>query len=68
MTELRNLCIKEIVNNSPLAILDDDKSIAYLLSADDYESLLNQLENVELANIVRERQGGKTVKVSLKNL
>jgi antitoxin StbD len=39
-----------------------------LLSADYYEFLLDQVENIELSKIVKARRGGKTVKVSLDDL
>lgn len=68
MTDLRRASISEIVSDSPVAVLNHNKPAAYLLSADYYEFLLDQLENVELAKIVKERRGGKTVKVSLADL
>jgi antitoxin StbD len=46
-------------------ILNHNKPAACLLSADYYEFLLDQIENIELSKIVKERRGGKTVEVSL---
>jgi antitoxin StbD len=68
MTDLRRASINDIVSDSPVAVLNHNKPAAYLLSADYYEFLLDQLENVELAKIVKERRGGRTVKVSLADL
>lgn len=54
MTDLRRVSINEIVNDSPVAVLNHNKPVAYLLSADYYELLLDQLESVEPAKIVKE--------------
>lgn len=43
----------------PIAILNHNRPTAYLLSAQLYEMLLEQLEDFELAQIVRERQAEK---------
>lgn len=68
MTDLRRASISEILTDSAVAILNHNKPAAYLLSADYYEYLLDQLENIELAKIVKERRDGKTVRVSSKQL
>jgi antitoxin StbD len=68
MTDLRRARINDIVSDAPVAILNHNKAAAYLLSADYYEYLLDQLENVDLSKIVKERRGGKTVKVALEDL
>jgi antitoxin StbD len=68
MTDLRRASITDIVSDSPVAVLNHNKPAAYLLSADYYESLLEQIDNIELSKIVKARRGGKTVKVSLDEL
>lgn len=68
MTDLRRASISDIVSDTPVAILNHNKPAAYLLSADYYEYILDQLENVELGKIVKERRGGKTLKVALEDL
>lgn len=68
MTDLRRASIIDIVSDSPVAVLNHNKPAAYLLSASYYESLLDQVENIQLSKIVRERRGGKTLKVSLDEL
>ncbi len=68
MTDLRRASIADIVSDSPVAVLNHNKPEAYLLSANYYEFLLDQIENLELSKIVNERRGGKTVKVSLDDL
>ena len=54
--------------DSPIAILNHNKPAAYLLSANAYEALLDRLEDAELTKVVKERKGGKTVKVKLEDL
>lgn len=68
MTDLRRASIADIVSDTPVAVLNHNKPAAYLLSADYYEYLLEQVENIELSKIVKARRGGKTVKVSLDDL
>ena len=52
----------------PIAVLNHNKPAAYLLSAKAYEALLDRLDDAELVKIVKNRQGGKTVKVTLEDL
>ena len=68
MTDLRRAKIADIVSDSPVAVLNHNRPAAYLVSASYYEALLDHVENVELSKIVKERRGGKTVKVSLEDL
>lgn len=70
MTDLRRnpSGILDDAGDSPIAVLNHNKPAAYLLSANAYEALLDRLEDAELAKIVKERQGGKTVKVKLEDL
>jgi antitoxin StbD len=56
------------MTDSPVAVLNHNKAAAYLLSAEHYEYVVEQLENLELAKVVKERQGGKTVKVNIEDL
>lgn len=70
MTDLRRNPggILEDAGDSAVAVLNHNKPAAYLLSAKAYEALLDKLEDAELAKIVKERRGGKTVKVKLEDL
>jgi antitoxin StbD len=67
-TDLRRASIADLVSDTPVAVLNHNKPTAYLLSADYFEQLLDQVENIELSKIVQKRRGGKTVKVSLEDL
>lgn len=70
MTDLRRnpSGILEDAGDAPVAVLNHNKPVAYLLSAKAYEALLDRLEDAELTKIVKQRQGGKRVKVMLEDL
>jgi len=70
MTDLRRnpSGILEAAGDAPVAVLNHNRPAAYLLSAKAYEALLDRLDDVELTKVVKQRQGGKRVKVSLADL
>lgn len=70
ITELRrNLgTIIEEASDEAIAILNHNRPTAYLVSAVAFEALIDKLEDLELAELARQRRGGKTVKVSLDEL
>ena len=70
MTDLRRSPseVIEVAQSSPVAILNHNKPAAYLISAADYEDLLDRLEDAALTQTVKARAGGPTVKVKLEDL
>lgn len=56
------------VENEAIAVLNHNKPEAYLLSADYYESLLQRLEDLEDAKMIRERGDGPFVDVDIDDL
>jgi antitoxin StbD len=70
MTDLRRnpSGILQDAGDLPVAVLNHNKPTAYLLSARAYEALLERLDNAELVQVVKQRQGGKRVKVKLEDL
>jgi antitoxin StbD len=70
MTDLRRnpAEVIEVASHSPVAILNHNKPAAYLISAEAYEAMLEQLEDAELTQIVKSRSGGRTVKVKVEDL
>lgn len=54
--------------NDAVAILNHNKPEAYLLSAAHYERLLDRLEDLEDAKLIKERGDGPFVKVHLDEL
>ncbi|AJG23090.1 MULTISPECIES: type II toxin-antitoxin system Phd/YefM family antitoxin [Cupriavidus] len=70
ITDLRRNpgAIIEEAGNEPVAVLNHNRPAAYLVPAQAFEALMDRLEDIELAEIVRQRRGGKSVKVSLDEL
>ncbi|MGE4299311.1 MAG: type II toxin-antitoxin system Phd/YefM family antitoxin [Desulfovibrionaceae bacterium] len=70
VTELkRNLAsVLSQAGDDPVAVLNHNKPEAYLLSAALYERLLERLEDLEDAKVVRERAEGPFMEVSLDEL
>ena len=52
----------------PVAILNRNTPVAYLVPAQAWEALMDRLEDIELAEIVRARAGEVGVKVDIDNL
>ena len=53
---------------APVAVLNHNQPMAYLLSAEQYESLLNKLDDMEDACLVMARRNEPVVKVDLNEL
>ena len=70
VTELkRNYAdILKQADDSPVAVLNHNRPEAYLLPAGHYERLMNYLEDLEDAKVVRERLNGPFVEVDLDSL
>ncbi len=70
ITELRRNpgAVIEEAGDLPVAILNHNRATAYLVPAETFESMIERLEDIELAELVRERRLGDTVKVSLDEL
>jgi antitoxin StbD len=52
----------------PVAVLNRNKPVAYLIPAHEWETICERLEDLELAEIVRARSGEKAVSVKLDDL
>lgn len=52
----------------PLAILNRNTPAAYLVPADAWEAILDRLDDIELARIVKEREGQPEIEVSIDDL
>ena len=59
--------IKE-AEGAPVAILNHNRPSAYLVPADTFEAMLEKLDDLEIAKIVKERKKEKTIRVSLNEL
>lgn len=52
-------------DGEPIAILNHNKPTAYLIPADTYEELIEQMEDSQLGIIVKERQSEKKIAVEV---
>lgn len=52
----------------PVAVLNHNKPAFYCIPAEAYEMLMDRLEDLELARIVREREDEEAVSVDLNDL
>lgn len=70
ITDLRRNpgAIIEEAGDEAVAILNHNRATAYLVPANAFEALIDKLEDMELAELARQRRGGKTVKVTLDEL
>ena len=58
----------EAAEGFPVAILNRNVPAAYLIPAKAWETLMDRLEDIELAEIVRERANEIGIKVNLEDL
>lgn len=63
--KLNPTAVFEGADGGAVAILNRNKPVAYLLPADQYEALLDRLEDYELADIVRARQNEPLIEVDI---
>ncbi|HEV2569190.1 type II toxin-antitoxin system prevent-host-death family antitoxin [Sphingomonas sp.] len=52
----------------PVAVLNHNKPTAYIVPAEAWEALLDRLEDIELAEIVRQREGEVGIRVDINDL
>ncbi|MNZ23943.1 Antitoxin YafN [compost metagenome] len=55
-------------DGGPVAVLNHNRVMGYLVPAEVYEAMIERLEDLELAEIARARAGEKPVPVSLDDL
>lgn len=58
----------EAADGFPVAVLNRNKPAAYLVPAKAWEALMDHLDDIELAEIVRARAGEPRIKVRLEDL
>jgi len=70
ITELKRnpRAVIDAADDAPVAVLVHNKPSAYLVPAATYQRLLERLEDLELAALVRERAKERRVKVALDDL
>ena len=62
------MAVIEQAEGMPIAILNRNQPVFYAIPADAYEHIIDRLEDIELAKIVNEREGNKSIKVNIDDL
>lgn len=60
--------IIEEAEGAPVVILNHNRPSAYIIPADTFEAMLEKMDDLTIAEIIRTRKKEKTVKVSLDEL
>ena len=60
--------VVEAASGKAVAILNHNRPVAYVVPVDEYERMLEALDDAELASIAKQRMGGPSVKVSVDEL
>lgn len=60
--------IAERANGAPVAVLNHNRVVAYMVPSDTFEAILELLDDQALAKIAQARAGGPTIKVELDDL
>lgn len=55
-------------DGAPVAVLNHNRVMGYMVPAALYERMIERLEDAELVRVVKEREGGPSVRVSLDDL
>ena len=58
----------EAAEGFPVAVLNRNTPSAYLVPAKAWEALMDRLEDIELAELVRQREGQEEIEVSIDDL
>lgn len=58
----------EDADGFPVAVLNHNKPAAYLVPAAAFEAMMEKLDDIELARLVKERENQPTVRVALDEL
>lgn len=62
------MAVVEQGNGFPVAVLNRNQPAFYCVPADAYEIMMDKLEDVELAMLVKERQNQPEIEVSINDL
>jgi len=52
----------------PVAVLNHNKAAFYCVPAEAYEALMDKLEDIELADLVKQREGQRSIAVNIDDL
>lgn len=62
------MAVVEGADGFPVAVLNRNQPAFYCVPAEAYEALMDKLEDIELAQLVKEREGQEEIEVSIDDL
>jgi antitoxin StbD len=62
------MAVIEQADGFPVAVLNRNQPAFYCVPADAYEMLMDKLEDIELAQIVKEREHSEEIEISIDDL
>ncbi|MPY23765.1 type II toxin-antitoxin system Phd/YefM family antitoxin [Shewanella sp. YLB-07] len=62
------MAVVEQGDGFPVAVLNRNQPVFYCVPADAYEVLMDKLEDIELASLVKERQNQPEIEVNINDL
>lgn len=62
------MAVVEGADGFPVAVLNRNQPAFYCVPADAYEALMDKLEDIELAQLVKERESQEEIEVSIDDL
>jgi antitoxin StbD len=68
LSEFQQNPLTALEQSEPVAILAENRATAYLLPAEFYETLMDALDDLALAELVQQRQGQERIKVNFDEL
>lgn len=60
--------VMEAAGSMAVAVLNHNRPVAYVVAVDEYERMLEVLDDAELVRIAKQRMGGPSVKVTVDEL
>ena len=57
--------VLELADREPVALLNRNRPVAYLLSAATYEAVLERLDDIDLAELIKARRNDPAVEINL---
>jgi len=62
------MAVVEGADGFPIAVLNRNQPAFYCVPADAYEVLMDKLEDIDLAQLVKEREGQEEIEISIDDL
>lgn len=70
ISELRKnpMAIISEIQDEPIVILSHNKPICYCIVPSVYEAMIDMIDDIELINLIKEREGEESIRVNINDL